>query len=100
MKIELDLEKDDEFELRDIAHMILRKYPEERDIPFLEREDCIVLGMIRYLESAEGKNIVIDNLIRECKKMKLPTKKTEKCIDNLERAGEIFEIKEGFIQVI
>lgn len=60
----------------------------------------IVKEVINDLEVKVGKQIPLDDVLREAAQKGLDNEKIEELLDKLKRAGDIFEPKRGFIQKI
>ena len=56
--------------------------------------------IIEELENSIGKNIPIEDIIKEAKEKGVPVDITEEVLEKLKRSGDLFEPKRGFIQRI
>ena len=103
MKLEIDLDKDNEEDLKTIAQMIQRKFPFKREYIINQdytKDERIMLAILEYLIQKIGNVVPIDDIYEEGKSVKLTETQIDVAIEHQKKRGNIFEPRTGFIQKI
>ena len=93
MRLVIDLQNDDEEDLRYAREMINRHI--KTDNP--NKNSVIVTAVFKDIEEKTGNTVAIKDIIEKCKKFKLDETAVEDAIDDLMIKGYIFEIKKGVL---
>lgn len=99
MRLIIDLQNDDEEDLRYAREMINRHIKTDYSSQY-NKNNVIVTAVFKDIEEKTGNPVAIKDIIEKCKKFKLDETAVEEALEDMTRKGFVFEIKRGFLEWI